>query len=137
MGELRQLPEKCCSVPAPVIRQFTRVAGAAVGVVINATDVETGQLSVVMMQSNQILDALNDVLTAGDTFTIAIIKNGQDTGRRLYSTSLNPASAGRIAVGPIDLSPGSYQFRVTVTAVAGGGVNAAYAFIIKFARSIA
>jgi len=121
---------------APVLRQFTQVAGLAVGAIANMVDAETTLPSIVLMQPNTLLDAVNDVLTAGDTFTIAIIKNGMDTGRRLYSTSLNVASAGRVAIGPVDLSPGTYQFRLTVTAIAGG-VSAAYALLLKFARSLA
>jgi hypothetical protein len=66
---------------------------------------------------------------AGLLYQINILKNGVDTGKRVYSITIDPATAGRVAVGPLSLSPGDYYFNVAQTL---GGL-AAYSFIVKFA----
>lgn len=66
---------------------------------------------------------------AGINYVINIWKNGVDTGKRAYSVTMDPASAGRVALGPLNLSPGDYYFQVAQTL----GALTAYSFIVKFA----
>ena len=115
---------------APLIRRFTRVLPLALNAFLPALDDETGLTFIRVTKGGvMILDVVNDPdPAAGLTYTIAIFKAGVDTGRRFYTTSLTPLSAGRISVGPIDLSPGDYFFQVAQTA----GALAATSFVVKF-----
>jgi len=114
---------------APVIRRFTRATPASLDQFAFATDDITGLTFYLATKRNQILDIVNDPdPPAGARYEIALYKNGVDTGRRFFSTSLSPASAGRIAIGPIDIEPGQIQFNVAQRA----GTLSSYSFIVKF-----
>jgi len=116
----------------PLIRRFTRAAPGALDTFALAVDEETGLTFIRITSPNVILDMVNDPNpAAGARYEIRIIKGGIDTGRRIYSLSIDPMSAGRIAVGPITLGPGDYSFSVAQRA----GALAAYSFIVKFARA--
>jgi len=116
----------------PLIRRITRILPIALGAFIYAVDDETGFPFIRVNNGNAILDFLNDPdPAAGLTYQINIIKNGIDTGRRIFSTSISPLSAGRVMIGPIKLSVGDYSFAVAQTA----GALAAQSFIIKFAAA--
>lgn len=111
----------------PIIRRFTAAISNLNQWVI-ATDDET-TLSFVETQPNVILDVVNDPDPAsGNRYVVGLWSGGTDTGVRFYSTSMSPASAGRVAVGPINLKGGQYQFRVQQVA----GTAANYSFIVKF-----
>lgn len=114
----------------PLIRRFTRVAPGALNVFALATDDETGLTFIRISKGNAILDVVSSPQNAaGINHVVNILKNGIDTGRRLYSTALDPASAGRMSVGPILLSPGDYSFNVSQTL----GALTAYSIQVKFA----
>lgn len=115
----------------PCIRNLEKLAAGVLGTPVLMTDAETGLTFVNITRNNAILDVVNNPLAvvAGDFYTINLLKNGIDTGRRFYSQAMASASAGRIAVGPIMLSPGNYSFLITQTA----GVAAVFAIAVKFA----
>lgn len=116
----------------PLIRRFTRVLPLALNAFVLATDDETALTFIRITSNNAILDVLSSPQpAAGVNYVIHVWKNGIDTGRRFYSEQLDPASAGRIAVGPIGLSPGDYFFNVAQTL----GVLAAYSFVVKLANA--
>jgi hypothetical protein len=120
------------SAGAPIIRRFTRAAPGALNVFAFATDDETALTFVRISKNNTMLDVVSAPQpAAGINYTIQLWKNGVDTGRRFYSVTIDPASAGRIAVGPISLSAGDYYFNVSQTL----GALAAYSFIIKLATA--
>jgi len=114
----------------PVIKQASATVSAT-NTWYTAVDSDTGLTFIRITKPNAILDIVNatDLSASSNQYTIALFKNGIDTGRRFYSTSMNPSSAGRIAVGPIGLGAGDYQLRVMQTA----GTAASYACLIKFA----
>ena len=113
---------------APVIRRFT-ASISALNTAVNAVDNETNLTYIHVSGKNQILDVVNDPdPVAGNRYVIAVYKGGRDTGVRFYSSSMSAGSAGRVAVGPIDLLGGDYQFRVTQVA----GTAADFSFIVKF-----
>ena len=114
----------------PCIRNLQKLAAGVIGTPVLMTDAETGLTFVNVTKGNAILDITDNVaIIAGDFYTIELLKNGVDTGRRFYSQAMDPASAGRMAVGPIVLSPGNYSFLINQTA----GVAAVFAIAIKFA----
>jgi hypothetical protein len=117
---------------APIFRRFTRAAPAALSTYAFATDDVTGLTFYNLTTANQILDMVSDPApAAGVAYEIALFKNGVDTGRHFFSRSLDPASAGRVAVGPVDLAPGQIGFNVQQTL----GALAAYSFVVKLLRA--
>jgi len=110
----------------PMIRLFT--IGTSDG---NMTDNETGLTAFDLTKPNVILDVVNVEKGSADDPIIKLIKNGADTGRRFYAKAMDPASAGRISVGPLGLGPGKYQLYLTHV-----GTAAAYKCAIKFAEAI-
>jgi hypothetical protein len=116
----------------PMLRRFSIVAPGALNTDVVATDDETA-LAFFNPGTNVILDLVSDPQpAAGINHTVALWKNGTDTGRRFYSTGLNPASAGRVAVGPIPLTPGNYQLRIRQTLGALTAYNCVFKFSAKF-----
>lgn len=67
---------------------------------------------------------------AGVAFEVDMLKNGIPNGRNFFSRSLDPASAGRVAIGPVSLLPGKIQFSVAQRL----GALAPYSFLSKFIR---
>jgi len=115
----------------PAIRNFEKLAAGVIGTPVLMTDAETGLTFIRVTGNNAILDVVDNLpIIAGDLYTVNIVKNGVDTGRRLYSQAMDPASAGRMSVGPIALSPGDYAFIINQTA----GVAAVFAIAVKFAN---
>ena len=116
---------------APMITRFTRLLPVALGALLPATHDESGLTFIRVGTQNAILDIVSSPQpAAGVNYEIRIIKNNIDTGRRVYSTMSDPASAGRVTVGPIALSPGDYRFDVQQVL----GALTAYSFIVKFMR---
>jgi len=117
---------------APTLARFTATVSAK-GTLYAASHDDSGMTELVLLEPNQILDVVNDPDPAsGNRYTIQVWKNMKDTGKRLYSSAMSPASAGRIAIGPIDISPGKLQFKVMQTA----GTAADYSFVVKFLKDV-
>jgi len=116
---------------APIIRRYTLALPLALNVFTALTDDITALTFQNLPQVNAILDMLNDPQpVAGLRYEFRIFKNGLDTGRAVFSDSMNPASAGRISVGPIDMAPGQLSFQ---GAQRLGALNPS-SIIVKFAR---
>ena len=97
-----------------------------------ATDDITALTFYQVSTMNQLQDIVSDPApAAGVRYEIAAFKNGLDTGRHWFSATLDPASAGRVAIGPIDVKPGMLQFNVAQRL----GALAAYSFVSKLANS--
>lgn len=115
----------------PLIRRYTRAAPAALNTFAFATDDVTALTFTRIPAPNQILDMVNDPdPAAGLTYIIEVTKEGVPTGRRIPTTGISPASAGRIAVGPVGLSPANYGYSVAQSA----GALTATSFVVKYAN---
>lgn len=80
---------------------------------------------------NVILDMLNDPQpAAGLRYEFRIFKNGLDTGRAMFSDSLNPNSAGRMSVGPLSVSAG----QLSISCAQRLGALTINSVIVKFAK---
>jgi len=126
-------------MPAPVIRVFrvTFSDSDAVGTVKDAEDLNSGKEDFLLLMDNRILDVVNEKDPSKIEVEVQLWKNGSDTGLRFYSTTMSPSSAGRVAVGPIDLGPGNYQVKVKLlTNNLGTDESETYGVVIKFARRI-
>lgn len=97
-----------------------------------ATDDETTLAFQQLNQPNAILDIYSAPQNAaGINHEVRLLKNNIQTGRTFFSVSQDPASAGRAAVGPIDLGPSliAYSARQVL------GALTAYSFVVKYNNS--
>lgn len=116
---------------APVTRRLTRAAPAALNAFLLCTDQETGLTFIRVNGGNAIIDVVNSPdPAAGLTYEIRILKNGIDTGRRIFSETVSAASAGRMRY-QIQLSQGDYSFSVAQTL----GALTAYSFAVTFIKA--
>jgi len=123
----------------PIMRQYTRVAPAAINVFALATDDVTGLSVQQLNKDNSIVDFVNAVqpLTTVQ-FQTRLFVNNLEAGPTFFSSNSNPGSAGRTVPGPLNIAVGgasggkqlSYSSAQTII---GGGVQA-YQFIIKYAN---
>jgi len=112
------------SMVAPIFRRWTRAAPGALDVFAFSTDDVTALTFYQLAAVNQLLDIVTDPAPgAGVRYEIALFKNGLDTGRHWFTNSLDAASAGRVAIGPVDLLPGQMQMSVAQRAGALAAVN--------------
>lgn len=110
----------------PIIKEYDMAAPAALSTDVALTDPTTGLAFQRVNVPNAILDIINNPdPAAGKNYFFEIAKNGVKTGRRVFSVGISAASAGRMAVGPLGLSPGDYQYigqqvlgALTATAIA-------------------
>ena len=113
----------------PILRRFSTTDAGTVNTPQFAEDDETEEKSFLISDNNILLDAVNDPDPAtGARYTISIFKAGDQTPTRIYSSGISPSTAGRVAVGPINMSPGKYQVSVKQTA----GTAATYSCVLKF-----
>ncbi len=116
---------------APIQRRYTRALPLALNAFLPATDDLTTATETLLTTPNAILDYVNGPdPAAGLLYTARLIKNGIDTGITAFSTNSSAASAGRSAIGPIDVQSGNVSWSVAQTL----GALAAYSFIVKYAK---
>ena len=108
-------------MPLPVQRTFTS-AGAALTVPEFMTDDQTTQTNFLTLTPNVLQDVVNmPDPTATDLYSFTLFKNGNATSVRAFSAAISPATAGRVPIGPVSMSSGSYQWQSLQT----GGVATA------------
>jgi len=115
---------------APIFRRWTRAAPGALDVFALATDDITALGFYSTTRTITLQDLVSDPAPgAGVAYEVRLLKNGIPTGRSFFSRSLDPASAGRVAIGPIDIiGPTNMNFDVAQRL----GALAAYSFLTKF-----
>jgi len=114
----------------PIMRRYTRILPVSLGTDVAATDDETALAFQQLNGPNTILDMFSAPQNAaGVNYEIRLLKNNIQTGRTFFSVAMDPASAGRSAVGPIDLGAGliSYMVRQVL------GALTAYSYVVKYA----
>jgi hypothetical protein len=118
-------------MPAPIIRRYTTVpAPLALNVFAAMQDDITALTFQSLNSSNSIQDMLMDPFpAAGLRYEFRLFKSGLDSGRSSFSDSMNPASGGRIAVGPITLTAGQLSFMAAQRL----GALTATSIIVKYA----
>lgn len=117
----------------PVIRRYTLAAPAALNVFNNTTDDETGQAQFLILTNNAILDITNDPdAAAGLRYEFVLLKNGNQTPVRVFSTTISPTTAGRVAVGPVNMTAGQYIWSGAQRA----GALTATSVIVKYAQPL-
>ena len=99
----------------PIQRQMTNPAVGVVNTPALLQDTVTQLTFIQLNIPNVILDMYNSIqpAAAADFYTYELQKNSISTGRTFFGTSMNTASAGRAAVGPIRLAAGQIQMSGT------------------------
>jgi len=116
----------------PVVRRYTSVVGV-INVFNNMTDDITTLAQFTLFNDNIILDVVNDPNPATGTYEMRLLKNGHETDIAVFSTSISPLTAGRVAYGPINLSKGQYIW----ARAPRSAVVVANSIIVKYAGPIA
>ena len=122
----------------PIQRLMANNAAGAVGTPQLLNDQVTGLTFIQMNIPNVILDMYNSVVGAnapdpivGNNYQDVLQKNSISTGRTFFTSAMSVTSAGRAAVGPVNLASGQLQMESTLGV---GGVATALdnAIVIKF-----
>lgn len=100
------------------------------------TDDVTGLTFTQLSVPNIILDAFNAPDPSGglttNTYKYQLFKNSVSTGRFFFSEAMSTSSAGRSAIGPINIAAGQMQVGSTQTL---GTAAAQSNIVVKFANS--
>ena len=122
----------------PIQRLMANNAVGAVGTPQLLNDQVTGLTFIQMNVPNTILDMYNSVVGAnapdpivGNNYQDVLQKNSISTGRTFFTSAMSVTSAGRAAVGPVNLASAQLQMESTLGV---GGVATALdnAIVLKF-----
>ena len=122
----------------PIQRLMANNNVGAVGTPQLLNDQVTGLTFIQMNVPNTILDMYNSVVGAnapdpivGNNYQDVLQKNSISTGRTFFTSAMSVTSAGRAAVGPVNLASGQLQMESTLGV---GGVATALdnAIVLKF-----
>jgi hypothetical protein len=104
----------------PVQRTYTATI-AALNAPVFAVDQQTLQNNFLTLTANVLQDVVNNPdLAATQLFQWTLVKNGNATSVRAFSTAISATTAGRVPIGPVSMSSGSYQWQCVQTAGALG-----------------
>ena len=105
-------------MPLPVQRTYQfQGAAPALNVQVFMADLQTLQNNFLVLTPNVLSDmVMNPPLAATQLYEFVLIKNGNATAVRSFSSALNPGSSGRVSIGNVSMSSGNYQWACTQTA---------------------
>jgi len=122
----------------PIQRLMANNAIGAVGTPQLLNDQVTGLTFIQMNIPNTILDMYNSVVgvnapdpIVGNNYQDVLQKNSISTGRTFFTSAMSVTSAGRAAVGPVNLASGQLQMESTL-GVGGAATALDNAIVIKF-----
>lgn len=115
----------------PVIRRYTLGVPSALNTFSNLTDDLTGQAQFLILGQNTLQDMVNDPDPLG-RYEFVLLKNGNQTPVRAFSSTISPTTQGRIPLGPISLSAGQYIFSGQQTS----GALAATSIVVRYAAPL-
>mgnify|MGYP001036839159 CR=1 FL=1 len=117
----------------PIQRRYTLALPTGLNVFVNMTDDETGQAQFLILSKNALLDIVNDPDPAGVLrYEFVLLKNGNQTPIRAFSTSISAQSAGRTSIGVVSMSAGQYIW----SAAQRFGGFAATSVVVKYAAPL-
>ena len=118
----------------PIQRTY-QVQGAApaLNVTTFMSDLQTLQNNFLVLTNNQIQDLVsNPPLAATQLYEFNLVKNGNATAVRTFSSAINPNTSGRVSIGNVNMSSGNYQWSVKQTA----GVLANPQILVRYASPL-
>ena len=90
---------------------------AALNAPVFMVDQQTLQNNFLTLTPNVLQDVVNNPdPAAGLLYSFTLVKNGNATAVRAFSSAISPTTAGRVPIGPVNMSSGSYQWQLTQTA---------------------
>jgi len=96
--------------------QFTGAA-PALNTTVFMNDLQTLQNNFLVLTNNQIQDLVsNPPLAATQLYEFNLVKNGNSTAVRTFSSAINPNTSGRVSIGNVNMSSGNYQWSCKQTA---------------------
>ena len=100
----------------PVQRTYT-AAIAALNAPVIMVDPQTLQNNFLTLTPNVLQDCVNLVDPAAtQLLQYTLVKNGNATSVRAFSSAISATTAGRVPIGPVSMSSGSYQWQAVQTA---------------------
>ena len=118
------------------MRRYSKPSAGTANVEELMTDDVTSLTFTQLSVPNIILDAFNAPDPSGglttNTYKYQLYKNSVSTGRFFFSESMSTSSAGRSAIGPINIAAGQMQLGSTQTL---GTAAAQSNIVVKFANS--
>jgi hypothetical protein len=113
----------------PVQRTYTS-DGAALQVQTFMLDNQTGLSNFLTLTPNVLQDVVNNPDPAGTLqYQFTLIKNGNATSVRAFSNAISPSTSGRVPIGPVSMSSGSYQWACTQQ---GAGAATATTILVRY-----
>lgn len=99
----------------PVQRTYT-ASPVALNAPVFAIDQQTLQNNFLTLTPNTLQDLVNNPdPVAGLLYTYTLVKNGNSTSIRAFSSASSATTSGRVPIGIVNMSSGSYQWSVTQT----------------------
>jgi len=113
----------------PVQRTYTGTPVALLAPVF-MLDNQTGLSNFLTLTPNVLQDVVNNPDPAGALqYQFTLVKNGNATSVRAFSNAISPTTAGRVPIGPVNMSSGSYQWQVTQQ---GAGAATATTILVRY-----
>ena len=80
-------------------------------------DNQTLQNNFLTLTPNVLQDCVNLVDPAAtQSLQYTLVKNGNNTSVRAFSSAISATTSGRVPIGPVSMSSGSYQWQAVQTA---------------------
>jgi len=99
----------------PVQRTYAATIGA-LGTPVFMVDNQTTLNSFLTLTPNVLQDVVNLIDPAAtQLLQYTLIKNGNATSVRCFSSAISATTAGRVPIGPVSMSSGSYQWQAVQT----------------------
>ena len=100
----------------PVQRTYTATV-AALNAPVFMVDQQTLQNNFLTLTPNVLQDVVNLIDPAvTQLLQYTLVKNGNATSVRAFSSAISATTAGRVPIGPVSMSSGSYQWQAVQTA---------------------
>jgi|TARA_R110000823_G_scaffold190734_1_gene322326 hypothetical protein len=97
----------------PVQRTYTGTP-VALNSPVFMIDNQTGISSFLTLTPNTLQDLVNNPdPAAGLQYQFTLVKNGNSTSVRAFSNAVSPLTSGRVPIGVVSMSSGSYQWQCT------------------------
>ena len=113
----------------PVQRTYTGTPIALLAPVF-MLDNQTGLSNFLTLTPNVLQDVVNNPDPAGALqYQFTLVKNGNATSVRAFSNAISPLTAGRVPIGPVSMSSGSYQWQCTQQ---GAGAATATTILVRY-----
>ncbi len=116
----------------PVQRTYAATP-AALNTPIFMTDQQSLQTNFLTLTGNTLQDLVNlQDPAAGLLYEYVLVKNGNSTSIRAFSSASSATTSGRVPIGVVNMSPGSYQWQLTQTA----GAVTAQSILVRYGNPL-